>query len=121
MAKVYMMEFTDKVTRKVFYKFGWTNKSDAEQRFADPSYDDFEKRAVASIWLPTEHEAKIVEAAFLSLFPKNIWLEQYLGDERTWDGFSGITEIVSLTEDQYKQAKDGFYKLKAKLNALRTP
>ena len=116
MAKVYMMEFTDKTTGKQFHKFGWTQHTDALKRFSDPSYGDFNIRCVASIY-GTNEDVQLMEKFFLAAYPKNIWLEEYLGDERKWDGFSGITEIVSLTPEQEKHATRTFYNLKAKLNA----
>lgn len=115
MAKFYMMEFTDKKTGKKFHKFGWTNHSDALNRFARPEYADFDIKCLASLKHESEAVVKAYEAAFLCLFPKNIILEEYLGDERTWNNFSGITEIVVLDENKYKQAINGFYKLKRKL------
>lgn len=119
MAKCYMMQFTDKVTEKVFYKFGVTSKADAMERFAYPEYDDFEIKCVASMWGSAE-AVVFLEAALLEFFPKNIWLEEYLGDNRKWDNFSGITEIVQLNEEQYKKAVRIFYNVKSRVNKWKT-
>lgn len=113
-----MVEFTDKVTSKKFYKFGWTNHSDVLKRFQDPQYDPFEIRAIASV-AGTPEEVQAMESVLLSFFPKNIWLENYLGDERTWNGLSGITEIVNLTEQQYQHACKSMHRLKDRVNAIR--
>lgn len=102
-------------TCKSFYKFGYTSNRDALDRFKDDVYKDFEIECVASLVRHNLSEIKILEAVFLTMFPKNIWLESYLGDDRKWDGFSGITEIVSLNEEQYVQARTFFYNLKSKL------
>lgn len=111
MAKFYMAEFIDKVTSKKFYKFGWTNHNDALKRFEDSSYSDFDIKILASVY-GTQDEVKLIECVFLSLYPKNLWLETYLGDDRKWDGFSGITEIVNLSDDQYSQALGAIYRIK---------
>jgi hypothetical protein len=118
MAKCYMMEFTDKVTQKRFYKFGVTKHMDAMKRFTDPVhgkvYEDFDIKCVASI-IGSDESVIFLESALLEMFPKNIWLEEYLGDQRTWDGFSGITEIVALNEEQYKKAVRVFYNVKERV------
>ena len=96
MAKVYFCRFTDKKTGNVFYKFGHTTKNDVLERFStfyDSRYAEFDIKAVCSIrgelaW------CKQIEEIFKSLYPKNIWLEDYLGDDRQWNDFSGITEFV---------------------------
>ena len=111
-----MMEFTDEKTGKQFHKFGWTQHADALKRFDDPSYGDFKIRCVASINGDLD-QVQLMEKFFLAAYPKNIWLEEYLGDERKWNGFSGITEIVNLSEEQKMHATRTFYNLKAKLNA----
>lgn len=116
MPKLYMMEFTDTVTNKTFYKFGWTNHHDALSRFSDPVYDAFKKKCVASLTHPDVAVVKALELAFLCMFPKNIWLEEFLGDERTWDNFSGITEIVHLTDEEYQRAVRVFYNVKKRLS-----
>ena len=115
MAKVYFCKFTDKATLKVFYKFGHTSHSDVLKRFDtffDPRYGAFDIKCVASIYNEDVKWCQQIEEMFKALFPKNIWLEEYLGDSRTWDNFSGITEIVSLTNEEYKRVVSAFYKLK---------
>lgn len=114
MAKTYMMEFADRKTGKRFYKFGYTQHTDALKRFDRPEYKDFDIKCIASIYGSAE-AAVFLESALLEFFPKNIWLEDYLGDSRQWDNFSGITEIVSLSEEQYKQAVRIFYNVKKRV------
>jgi hypothetical protein len=121
MAKVYFCRFTDKKTQKVFYKFGHTSKSDVLERF-DPKYDtrysEFAIEPICSIrgelvW------CQQIEEIFKSLYPKNIWLEEYFGDDRTWDNFSGITEVVFLDTDEYHRVRTAFYKVKQLQDGLR--
>lgn len=114
MSKVYMMEFTDKVTGKQFHKFGYTSHADALKRFDRPEYSEFNIRCIASI-NGSEEQVKLMEHFFLAAYPKNIWLEEYLGTNRTWDNFSGITEIVHLTDEQKNHATRTFYNLKQRL------
>ena len=116
MAKVYFCKFVHKNTGKVFFKFGHTSNSDALKRFDvkfDKRYGDFDISCVASIW--GEYGwVRGVENTFKAIFPKNIWLENYLG-EGNWDNLSGITEIVDLNQDQYQQAVKAFYNIKEQL------
>lgn len=114
MAKVYMCKFVDKRTGKVFYKFGHTTKADALERFDskyDQRYSEFDITCVASAYGTLEW-CQGVEHAFKAMFPKNIWLEEFFGDDRKWDNFSGITEVVFLTEERYNQAREMFYRMK---------
>jgi len=114
MAKVYMCKFADKRTGKTFYKFGHTTKSDALERFNvkyDSRYGEFDITCVASQYGSLDW-CKGVEHAFKAAFPKNIWLEEFFNDEREWNNFSGITEVVYLTEDRYNQAREMFYRMK---------
>ena len=114
MAKVYFCKFTDKKTGKFFYKFGHTSQNDVLKRFDtkfDERYGEFDIKAVCSIkgelgW------CQDVEEIYKAKYPKNIWLEQFFGDERTWDNFSGITEIVSLEQKEYLKVVKSFYALK---------
>lgn len=115
MAKVYFCKFTDKKTQKVFYKFGHTKYKDALMRFDtkyEPRYGDFDIKCVASI-VGELHWCIEIEEMLKVLFPKNLWLEEYLGDGRQWDDFSGITEIVNLSELEYQRICKAFYKVKA--------
>lgn len=114
MAKVYFCKFTDKKTGYFFYKFGHTSKDDVLDRFDvkyDSRYGEFNIKAICSIRGDIKW-CQQTEEMFKALFPKNIWLEEYFGDERTWDNFSGITEIVDLTEDEYKKVTNAFYAIK---------
>jgi hypothetical protein len=114
MAKVYFCKFVDKKTHKVFYKFGHTTKNDVLDRF-DPNYDqrytEFDITCVASIRGELSWCIQI-EEMFKAMYPKNLWLEEFLGDQRTWDQLSGITEIVDLAPWDYERVRNGFYKLK---------
>jgi hypothetical protein len=121
MAKVYFCKFVHKNTGKVFYKFGHTSKWDVLERFDtkfDTRYGDFNITCVASIVGSLEW-CQSVEEIFKSIFPKNIWLEKYLG-EGNWDNFSGITEIVDLTPEQYDNARQAFYNLKKKVTDVKS-
>jgi len=114
MAKVYFCKFTDKKTGYVFYKFGHTLKNDVLERFStsyDSRYAEFDIKAVCSIRGELQW-CQQIEEIFKSLYPKNIWLEEYLGDDRKWDDFSGITEIVHLTTDDYNKVRIAFYRVK---------
>ena len=114
MAKVYFCKFTDKKTGKFFYKFGHTSKNDVMERFNikyDPRYGEFQIQVICSIrgdlnW------CQETEEIYKFNYPKNIWLEEYFGDERTWDNFSGITEVVALDDLKYKRVVKSFYSLK---------
>jgi hypothetical protein len=119
MAKAYFVQFTDKITKKVFYKFGHTSYNDALRRFQYPEYDSFDIKCIASLYGQLE-TVQLIELFFLAAYPKNIWLEEYLGDERTWDNFSGITEIVTLDETKYKEALKTFYRLKEMVKKWET-
>jgi hypothetical protein len=118
MAKVYFCKFVDKKTQKIFYKFGHTTKNDVLDRF-DVSYDqrygEFDITCVASIRGELNWCIQI-EEMFKAMYPKNLWLEEFLGDQRIWDQLSGITEIVVLTPTDYERVRKGFYKLKDTLS-----
>lgn len=114
MAKVYLCQFTDKLTGKFFFKFGHTSKDDVLDRFDvkyDPRYGEFNIKVICSIRGELKW-CQQTEEIFKILHPKNIWLEDYFGDERTWNDFSGITEIVSLTEQEYNKVRAAFYKVR---------
>lgn len=114
MAKVYFCKFTDKKTCKVFYKFGHTSKDDVLDRFNtvyDQRYGEFNIKAVCSIRGDLKW-CQQIEEIFKALYPKNIWLEEFFGDQRTWDSFSGITEIVELSDSEYNKVTKAFYAVK---------
>lgn len=48
------------------------------------------------------------------MFPKNIWLEEYLGTPEKNYKFSGVTEIVNLDSSRVKTARDYVYNLRKK-------
>lgn len=115
MAKVYLCRFTDKLTGKFFFKFGHTSKNDVLDRFDvkyDPRYGEFDIKVICSIYGDIKW-CQQKEEIFKAIYPKNIWLEEYLGDERTWDDFSGITEIVELNDLEVKRVTKAFYAVKA--------
>lgn len=114
MAKVYFCKFTDKKTSKVFYKFGHTSKDDVLSRFDlffDQRYGEFDIRVICSIRGDLKW-CQQIEEIFKATYPKNIWLEEFFGDDREWNNFSGITEIVELDDTEYKKVTKAFYKVK---------
>ena len=121
--KIYFVEFTHKQTQKKFYKFGTTRYGDVMKRFSkeesirfdnDPNqYEDFNIRVLASAW-NTFEEVSAQEKILLEMFPKNIWLEEYLGTPEKNYKFSGVTEIVNLDSSRVKTARDYVYNLRKK-------
>lgn len=133
--KLYFIKATDKKTKIYTYKHGITSCRDALQRF-DPSFPenkkwaDFNLQCIGSFKIPgllTQQEAEKIEAIFHAKFPKNIWMEKYLG-HGDFNGLSGITEMVALCDgnvegDQsprkdvslysYKEAVKFFYTIKS--------
>lgn len=119
--KIYLVEFTHKQTQKKFYKFGMTKYGDVMKRFSreesirfdnDPNqYEDFNIRVLASAWNSYE-EVFQQEKILLNMFPKNIWLEEYLGTPDKNYKFSGVTEIVRMDNATVKRARDYIYNLR---------
>ncbi len=119
--KIYLVEFTHKQTLKKFYKFGMTKYGDVMKRFSkeesirfdnDPNqYEDFNIRVLASAWNSYEEVFK-QEKILLNMFPKNIWLEEYLGTPDKNYKFSGVTEIVRMDNATVKRARDYVYNLR---------
>ena len=119
--KVYFVEFTHKETRKKFYKFGITKYGDVMKRFSqeesvkfgnDPNqYADFNIRVIASAWSDFDKAAE-QEKILLKRYPKNIWVEEYLGVTNKTYKFSGVTECVNLTNDQVIEARKYMYNLR---------
>ncbi len=97
--KFYFVQFTHNSSGKIFYKFGITSKNDVLERFnktLEPRYSDFNIRAMFSAY-GTQDQVEEMEQYMLSRFPKNMYLEHYLGVSKgTYNGLSGITEIVAL-------------------------
>jgi len=119
--KIYFVEFTHKQSRKKFYKFGITKYGDVMKRFSkeesikfgnDPTqYNDFNIRVIASAWNdydPVSEQEKIL----LKRYPKNIWVEEYVGTTDKTYKFSGVTECVSLTYNQVVEARKYVYNLR---------
>ena len=119
--KIYLVEFTHKQTQKKFFKFGMTKYGDVMKRFSkeesirfdnNPNqYEDFNIRVLASAWNSYEEVFK-QEKILLSMFPKNIWLEEYLGTPDKNYKFSGVTEIVRMDNATVKRARDYVYNLR---------
>ena len=119
--KVYLVEFTHKETGKVFYKFGMTRHGDVMKRFSKEEsakfcrdadqYDDFNIRVIASAWNDYDAVAE-QEKILLKKYPKNIWVEEYLGTPNKKYNFSGVTECVSLSPDELSEARAYLYNLR---------
>ena len=119
--KIYLVEFTNKQTQKKFYKFGITKYGDVMKRFSieesvrfnnDPNqYEDFNIRVLASAWNDYD-EVYEQEKILLNMFPKNIWLEEYLGTPEKNYKFSGVTEIVRMDSATVQRARDYIYNLR---------
>ena len=119
--KIYLVEFTHKQTQKKFYKFGITKYGDVMKRFSkeesirfdnNPNqYEDFNIRVLASAWNDYD-EVYEQEKILLNMFPKNIWLEEYLGTPEKNYKFSGVTEIVRMDSATVKRARDYIYNLR---------
>ena len=119
--KIYLVEFTHKQTQKKFFKFGMNKYGDVMKRFSkeesirfdnNPNqYEDFNIRVLASAWNSYEEVFK-QEKILLSMFPKNIWLEEYLGTPEKNYKFSGVTEIVRMDNATVKRARDYIYNLR---------
>jgi len=119
--KIYLVEFTHKQTQKKFYKFGITKYGDVMKRFSkeesirfdnNPNqYEDFDIRVLASAWNDYD-EVYEQEKILLNMFPKNIWLEEYLGTPEKNYKFSGVTEIVRMDSATVKRARDYIYNLR---------
>lgn len=102
--KVYFVRFIHINTDRIFYKFGITQKENILDRFNDRNdirWKAFNKSLID--WFPVKglERAEAFEKYLHSLFPKNIWLEKYLG-EGIWDNFGGITELVALHHQKHE-------------------
>ena len=120
MARVYFVKFEHKSTGKILFKFGHTTLADALKRFDvkyDSRYGDFDITCVASIYGNIQM-CQGIEHAFKALYPKNIRLEEYLG-EGNWDNFSGITEMVDLSQEEYDKVRIAFYNIKHQVREVK--
>lgn len=91
--KLYFARFTNKETGEIeFYKFGHTSSYDAMDRFRyEPEqYSKWDIKIMKTVYGPLE-QIKGMERCFLSLYPKNIWVEEKI---------SGVTEVVMI-DDRY--------------------
>lgn len=88
-AKIYLAEFTDKVTGKTFLKIGYTGYKDAADRFRYESeqYDKWDIRILCTAYHPSKKVIEETEEAFKKKYPKNFWLREKI---------VGVTEIVKL-------------------------
>ena len=122
--KFYFVQFTHKETSKVFYKFGVTKENQVENRF-NPHfrnsmfykdryrYLDFDTRVLFSLWCEKSKAYKL-EDFFKRKYSKNFSLETYLNKPYDYfsEGFTGITETVTLNSDEYKQVLRELYSFK---------
>ena len=98
MSKVYFAKFINKHPGKEFYKIGHTRYSDAARRFDRPGYENWEIRILASTYTGEDVLGAIaLEEVLKHLYPKNLWVEEK---------FSGVTEIVALTDTQAQRIID---------------
>lgn len=105
MAKLYVVEFQHKDSDQVFQKLGWTKSYDVMDRFSattsvsygnDPAqYANYHIRVLASAYCDNFDTVQRAESDLLKKFPKNIWINE---------SFSGVTEIVSMTLEQRREA-----------------
>lgn len=96
--KVYFVQFECRQTGRIFYKFGITQRRDAVERFNqnnDLRWGMFRIACKGSFWCPNKDAALSFEKVLHSEYPKNIWLEKYLG-HGNWNDLHGITELVAL-------------------------
>lgn len=114
--KFYFVEFTHLKTQKVFYKFGITSKKDVLERFNskyDERYAEFYIKVMFSYYNKDDDLIKNMEELFISKYPKNFILENYLNlPYRYYDNLSGITETVLLTDTEVRYIQNSLYKFK---------
>lgn len=105
LSKLYFAEFTDKRTHEKFYKFGYTRFHDAAARFrVEPEqYAQYDIKILASFVGPAQ-AVYGAEDMLKSLFPKNLRVEV---------NFSGVTEIVKLTEEEVTKIIRAYAKMKS--------
>lgn len=95
--KIYFAKLTCRKTKLEFYKFGITHFKDAARRFQGNMWEEhFNVQIINSFWaFGLRSDVEKIEHLFHSRFPKNIWIEKYLG-WGNWKELTGITEIVAL-------------------------
>jgi hypothetical protein len=99
-AKLYVVEFTHKVSGRRFQKIGWTKHYEVLDRFTreesirygrDPAqYDNYTIKVLASAYSSDIDEVCDAEEEMLKRYPKNLHIEE---------SFSGVTEITNLNPD----------------------
>lgn len=92
--KLYFVQFKNKTTSQIFYKFGITHHYDILKRFNDPQYDIWDIKVMASAYGP-RNLVEQEEKHLLTKYPKNLWIEQKI---------SGVTEIVNLSYNDVSNA-----------------
>ena len=113
--KAYFVEFQHKKSHKIFQKFGVTSKSDVLERFNtkyDDRWNDFNIRVLWSAYGDNQ-VVESFEKEMLNRYPKNMYLETFLGEDYGYfDGLGGITEVVSLTLSQRNSILNELFKRK---------
>jgi len=99
-AKIYLAEFTDKVTGESFLKFGYTGYKDAADRFRfEPEqYSKWDIRILCTAYHPEKLVIEEAEEFLKKKYPKNFWLEEKI---------VGVTEIVKMDKaTRYKAIQE---------------
>lgn len=119
---LYFVKFTERVCGKSFYKFGYTGQN-VQKRF-DPyfansryfddrfKYLEFSIEEISTVMCTLDF-AKRAEKLLKDKFPKNFYLETYLNKPYNYynNGFTGITEVVLLSDELVSEIKDTYKKL----------
>ena len=92
-AKIYLAEFTDKVSGEIFLKFGYTGYKDAADRFhyEPEQYSKWNIRILCTAYHPDKSKVEKAEEYFKNKYPKNFWLEEKI---------VGVTEIVKMSDSE---------------------
>jgi len=95
--KIYLAEFTDKITGDSFLKIGYTGYKDAADRFRyEPEqYSKWNIRILCTAYHPSREVIEQTEEALKKRYPKNFWLPEKI---------VGVTEIVKLDRTTRYQA-----------------
>ncbi len=121
-ATLYFVKFTEIVTGKHFYKFGYTSQT-VQKRF-DPyfanskfvedrvKYLEFDIIPVSTFIYYKPFIMK-AEEKFKRTYPKNFYVETYLNKPPGYydTGFTGITEVVLLEDATVEKIKDLFKRM----------
>lgn len=95
--KLYLAEFTDKVSGDTFLKIGYTGYKDAADRFRyEPDqYTKWNIRILCTAYHPAREIIEQTEEYLKRKYPKNFWLPEKI---------VGVTEIVKLDKQTRYQA-----------------